>query len=200
MTKAIMAVKFADKEDSSIEPIILKYRGEIVAKTGDGLIAEFARPAKALECAGQINEASGAQPHRVGIHMGEANAGAAAQAVKLAGASAAGCAAISREVLDAARRIRGGVATSIGRQDFGIAGPIEVLHVFRSKSSEASGGHSKLLAPLMAALISLVLIGGYALWKKPSLMQMTLGIVTAPADEGPGARSSTPGFQQAPQQ
>lgn len=200
MTKAIMAVKFADKEDSSLDAIISKYRGEIVAKTGDGLIVEFARPGKALDCAGAINGASGAQPHRIGIHMGEAKAGAAAQAVKLAGAAAAGCAAISRDVLDAARRIKRGVATSIGPQDFGVMGPVEVLHVFHPRQGEFSGGHNKLLAPLLAALLSLVLIGGYALWKKPSLMQMTLGIVTAPADQGPGAATARPGFQQAPQQ
>ncbi len=198
MATAIMAVKFARDEDSSIEPIISKTRGEIIAKTGDGLIVEFAKPAKAMECSRLIAEKPDTPPHRIGIHIGDANAGAAAQAVKLAGAAAAGGAAISRDVMDAVRKIKGGFVTSIGQQDYGIVGPVEVLHVIRPRKGEAVSGHNKLLAPLLAALISLVVLGGYALYKKPSLLQMTLGITTAPADRGPGAGAPT--FKAAPKQ
>ena len=79
-------------------------------------------------------------------------------------------------------------------------GPLEVLHVFHQGPGEASGGHSKLLAPFLALVVSLVLVGGYALYKKPTLLQMTLGITTAPPGVGPGADGGTPGFKQAPRQ
>lgn len=197
MAKAIMAVKFADDEDISVEQVIATNRGEVVAKTGDGVIAEFTKVAKALECARRINEKPDAPAHRVGLHMGEAQGGAAAQAVKLAGSAAAGCTSISRDVMDAARRIKGGYATSIGKQDFGSFGPMEVLHVWRPQKGEMSGGYSKFLAPALAGLLSLVLVGGYALWKQPSLMERTLGITTAPEGVGPGA-NARPAFKTPP--
>jgi class 3 adenylate cyclase len=62
-----------DEHDRSAKALVVRFRGEYVHTTGDGLLATFDGPARAVRCAQAIIE--GARPLgadiRAGLHTGE---------------------------------------------------------------------------------------------------------------------------------
>jgi len=62
-----------DQHDSITERQIERFRGRLVKHTGDGILATFDGPARAVECARAIQEANHAigLQMRVGLHVGE---------------------------------------------------------------------------------------------------------------------------------
>ncbi|MGI9644693.1 MAG: adenylate/guanylate cyclase domain-containing protein, partial [Ilumatobacteraceae bacterium] len=62
-----------DQHDALIERSVMRFRGEIVKTTGDGSVAVFDGPGRAVECAAAIS--AGASSHglqiRAGVHTGE---------------------------------------------------------------------------------------------------------------------------------
>jgi class 3 adenylate cyclase len=65
--------RLIDEHDRTAKGLVARYRGEFVHSTGDGLLATFDGPARAVRCAQAIIEA--ARPLRVeiraGLHTGE---------------------------------------------------------------------------------------------------------------------------------
>jgi class 3 adenylate cyclase len=62
-----------DEHDRTTERIVAEYRGRVVKHTGDGILAIFDGPARAVRCAAALRDA--AQPQRLalraGLHTGE---------------------------------------------------------------------------------------------------------------------------------
>jgi class 3 adenylate cyclase len=65
--------RLIDEHDRSAKALVVRFRGEYVHTTGDGLLATFDGPARAVRCAQAIIE--GARPLgadiRAGLHTGE---------------------------------------------------------------------------------------------------------------------------------
>jgi pimeloyl-ACP methyl ester carboxylesterase len=62
-----------DAYDQSVKPLIDKYRGTLIKSTGDGILATFDGPGRAVRCALAIQSASKqiGLPIRAGLHTGE---------------------------------------------------------------------------------------------------------------------------------
>jgi class 3 adenylate cyclase len=62
-----------DEHDRTMERLVAAYRGRIVKPTGDGILATFDGPARAVRCAVEMLEAAAAQgiTLRAGLHTGE---------------------------------------------------------------------------------------------------------------------------------
>jgi class 3 adenylate cyclase len=62
-----------DKHDESVDRIVSEYRGRLVKSTGDGILAVFDGPARAVRCAGALLAAADQQgiTLRAGLHTGE---------------------------------------------------------------------------------------------------------------------------------
>ncbi|USG61359.1 adenylate/guanylate cyclase domain-containing protein [Sneathiella marina] len=62
-----------DRHDNVCKEQVLLYEGNFVSSTGDGIVATFERPSKAVECALQVSERLREMglPVRIGIHTGE---------------------------------------------------------------------------------------------------------------------------------
>ena len=61
------------RHQSEAERLLLQYRGKAVRSTGDGVLATFDGPARAIRCAQELVERAGRMelPIRAGIHTGE---------------------------------------------------------------------------------------------------------------------------------
>jgi class 3 adenylate cyclase len=62
-----------DDHDRTMESLVAAYRGRIVKPTGDGILATFDGPARAVRCAAELLDAAAAQgiTLRAGLHTGE---------------------------------------------------------------------------------------------------------------------------------
>jgi class 3 adenylate cyclase len=62
-----------DDHDRAIDQIVASYRGRVVHRLGDGVLATFDGPARAVRCAGAIRDQLGAHgvAVRAGLHTGE---------------------------------------------------------------------------------------------------------------------------------
>jgi len=62
-----------DDHDRAMERLVAAYRGRIVKPTGDGILATFDGPARAVRCAAELLDAAAAQgiTLRAGLHTGE---------------------------------------------------------------------------------------------------------------------------------
>jgi class 3 adenylate cyclase len=62
-----------DDHDRTMERLVAAYRGRIVKPTGDGILATFDGPARAVRCAAELLDAAAAQgiTLRAGLHTGE---------------------------------------------------------------------------------------------------------------------------------
>jgi class 3 adenylate cyclase len=62
-----------DDHDRTMERLVTAYRGRIVKPTGDGILATFDGPARAVRCAAELLDAAAAQgiTLRAGLHTGE---------------------------------------------------------------------------------------------------------------------------------
>jgi class 3 adenylate cyclase len=62
-----------DEHDRTMERLVTRYRGRIVKSTGDGILATFDGPARAVRCAAEMIDAAGQQgiTLRAGLHTGE---------------------------------------------------------------------------------------------------------------------------------
>jgi class 3 adenylate cyclase len=62
-----------DDHDRAIDQIVSTYRGRVVHRLGDGMLATFNGPARAVRCAGAIRDQPGAHgvAVRAGLHTGE---------------------------------------------------------------------------------------------------------------------------------
>jgi class 3 adenylate cyclase len=65
--------KALDQHDAIATPLVKQFRGRIVKNTGDGLLAVFDGPVRALQCALALVQALEAigLPIRAGLHVGE---------------------------------------------------------------------------------------------------------------------------------
>jgi class 3 adenylate cyclase len=62
-----------DEHDRTMERLVASYRGRVVKSTGDGVLATFDGPARAVRCATEMIDAAGQQgiTLRAGLHTGE---------------------------------------------------------------------------------------------------------------------------------
>jgi class 3 adenylate cyclase len=62
-----------DEHDRTMERLVASYRGRVVKSTGDGILATFDGPARAVRCAAELLDAAAAQgiTLRAGLHTGE---------------------------------------------------------------------------------------------------------------------------------
>jgi len=62
-----------DEHDRTMDRLVASYRGRVVKSTGDGILATFDGPARAVRCAVEILEAAATQniTLRAGLHTGE---------------------------------------------------------------------------------------------------------------------------------
>jgi class 3 adenylate cyclase len=62
-----------DEHDRTMERLVTSYRGRVVKSTGDGILATFDGPARAVRCAAEIIDAARRQgiTVRAGLHTGE---------------------------------------------------------------------------------------------------------------------------------
>ena len=62
-----------DDFDQTIEKLVASHRGQVVKTMGDGVLATFDGPARAVRCAAEIRDALGGHGHTVrsGLHTGE---------------------------------------------------------------------------------------------------------------------------------
>jgi class 3 adenylate cyclase len=62
-----------DEHDRTMERLVAKYRGRVVKSTGDGILATFDGPARAVRCATELLDAASQQgiTLRAGLHTGE---------------------------------------------------------------------------------------------------------------------------------
>lgn len=62
-----------DEHDRTMKRLVAAYRGRIVKPTGDGILATFDGPARAVRCAAELLDAAAAQgiTLRAGLHTGE---------------------------------------------------------------------------------------------------------------------------------
>jgi len=62
-----------DEHDRTMERIVASYRGRVVKSTGDGVLATFDGPARAVRCATEMIDAASQQgiTLRAGLHTGE---------------------------------------------------------------------------------------------------------------------------------
>jgi class 3 adenylate cyclase len=62
-----------DAHDRTMERLVTSYRGRVVKSTGDGILATFDGPARAVRCAAELLDAAAAQgiTLRAGLHTGE---------------------------------------------------------------------------------------------------------------------------------
>jgi class 3 adenylate cyclase len=62
-----------DEHDRTMDRLVTRYRGRIVKSTGDGILATFDGPARAVRCAAEMIDAAGQQgiTLRAGLHTGE---------------------------------------------------------------------------------------------------------------------------------
>ena len=62
-----------DEHDRTMERLVAAYRGRIVKPTGDGILATFDGPARAVRCAAEMLDAAAQQgiTLRAGLHTGE---------------------------------------------------------------------------------------------------------------------------------
>jgi class 3 adenylate cyclase len=65
--------QFLDDHDRTMNQIVTKYRGRVVKTTGDGILATFDGPARAVRCAAALRDAAHDQgiTLRAGLHTGE---------------------------------------------------------------------------------------------------------------------------------
>jgi class 3 adenylate cyclase len=65
--------RFLDDHDRTMNYIVTKYRGRLVKTTGDGILATFDGPARAVRCAVALGDAAHDQgiTLRAGLHTGE---------------------------------------------------------------------------------------------------------------------------------
>lgn len=65
--------KVLDDHDSTTERVVAEYQGRLVEQTGDGILATFDGPARAVRCAAALLEAADQQgiSLRAGLHTGE---------------------------------------------------------------------------------------------------------------------------------
>jgi class 3 adenylate cyclase len=62
-----------DEHDRTMDRLVARYRGRLVKSTGDGILATFDGPARAVRCAAELLDAAAAQgiTLRAGLHTGE---------------------------------------------------------------------------------------------------------------------------------
>jgi class 3 adenylate cyclase len=62
-----------DEHDRTMERLVTSYRGRVVKSTGDGILATFDGPARAVHCAAEVVDAASQQgiTLRAGLHTGE---------------------------------------------------------------------------------------------------------------------------------
>lgn len=98
-----------DRHDEAVSAAVTAFRGRVVKTTGDGVLATFDGPARAVECARRIRAATGELgiEMRAGLHTGE---------VELRGARGA-----------LGEQDVGGIAVHIASRIQGLAGPGEML-------------------------------------------------------------------------
>jgi class 3 adenylate cyclase len=62
-----------DKHDAIVNPLVTSYKGRVVKNTGDGILALFDGPVRALQCALKLVEELEKinLPIRAGLHVGE---------------------------------------------------------------------------------------------------------------------------------
>jgi class 3 adenylate cyclase len=62
-----------DDHDQTVSDIVAKYRGRVIKQLGDGILATFDGPARAVRCASALIQAANAQgiTLRAGLHTGE---------------------------------------------------------------------------------------------------------------------------------
>jgi class 3 adenylate cyclase len=62
-----------DEHDRAMERLVANYRGRVVKSTGDGILATFDGPARAVRCAAEMIDAASQQgiTLRAGLHTGE---------------------------------------------------------------------------------------------------------------------------------
>jgi len=62
-----------DEHDRTMERLVASYRGRVVKSTGDGILATFDGPARAVHCAAELIDAASQQgiTLRAGLHTGE---------------------------------------------------------------------------------------------------------------------------------
>jgi class 3 adenylate cyclase len=98
-----------DNHDSTVDRLVSSYRGTVIKRLGDGMLATFDGPARAVRCATTIREALAASGiHlRAGLHTGEIelrDGDVAGLAVHIAGrvadVAAPGEILVSRTVVD----------------------------------------------------------------------------------------------------
>jgi class 3 adenylate cyclase len=65
--------KLLDEADTTTDHLVASHRGRVVKRTGDGVLATFDGPARAVRCAAALLEAANAQgvTLRAGLHTGE---------------------------------------------------------------------------------------------------------------------------------
>ncbi|MBT8002400.1 MAG: adenylate/guanylate cyclase domain-containing protein [Rhodospirillales bacterium] len=65
--------KFLDRHDEISQNIVASFQGRLVKNTGDGILAVFNGPARAIRCAGVLRDRLSAIgiPIRAGLHVGE---------------------------------------------------------------------------------------------------------------------------------
>jgi class 3 adenylate cyclase len=98
-----------DNHDSTVDRLVSSYRGTVIKRLGDGMLATFDGPARAVRCATTIREALAASGInlRAGLHTGEIelrDGDVAGLAVHIAGrvadVAAPGEILVSRTVVD----------------------------------------------------------------------------------------------------
>jgi class 3 adenylate cyclase len=62
-----------DEHDRTMDRLVASYRGRVIKSTGDGILATFDGPARAVRCAAELLDAAAAQgiTLRAGLHTGE---------------------------------------------------------------------------------------------------------------------------------
>jgi class 3 adenylate cyclase len=120
--------------------VVEKFRGREVTTTGDGLLAVFDSPARAVRCAVELNAAAGevGVKQRAGIHTGEVEmAGSDVRGIAVHLAARVAAAAGAGEVLISSTTsslLAGSGLTTVSRgpqQLKGIEGPVELFAVAR---------------------------------------------------------------------
>jgi adenylate cyclase len=178
--------QFTDHRCALIDPKIAEHRGRIVKTTGDGMLVEFASVVDAVRCAvevqcGMLERNTNVPPEkriqfRVGINVGDIifdgsdiYGDGVNVAARLEGLSDAGGICISQNVHDQIQNKLDIAFRDAGEQRLkNIERPVHTYHVLLNGRKEATSSKSlkqnRIGIPLLAGVLSLVVIGSGAGW------------------------------------
>jgi adenylate cyclase len=178
--------QFTDHRCALIEPKIAEHRGRIVKTTGDGMLVEFASVVDAVRCAvevqrGMVERNTNVPPgkrieFRVGINVGDIifdggdiYGDGVNVAARLETLSDAGGICVSQNVHDQIQNKLEIAFRDAGEQRLkNIERPVHIYHVLLNGRKEATSSKSlkqnRIGLPLLAGVLSLIVIGSGAGW------------------------------------